>query len=254
VFFHHAAIYHGLFLIHSWDHPPSRFYTYLGPIGVSMFFMVSGYLFWKPLVRARSKPDWLQFFVARVFRIGPLYVVAVSVALTIAFVKSGLVVHVPYPRLAYELARWILSLGSAGAGSFNGLDEPDVLLGVTWTIQWEWCFYFSLPLLAIAARKKRAHLPFTCVALALCLLWLIVSGPIHSTDRPTAALVTLFLLGMLCASLRENEFALKLEEPTASLILLALMAMTFVFPKPYSAPPLCCWVPLSFLSFRELRY
>ncbi len=45
VFFHHAAIYHRFLLDGVWALPPSRFYALLGPVGVSVFFMITGYLF-----------------------------------------------------------------------------------------------------------------------------------------------------------------------------------------------------------------
>ena len=73
VFFHHAAIYHEYLLDQQWRLPPSRFYSLLGQVGVAMFFMITGYLFWSRVVTERGRLDWLQLYIGRVFRIGPLY-------------------------------------------------------------------------------------------------------------------------------------------------------------------------------------
>jgi peptidoglycan/LPS O-acetylase OafA/YrhL len=52
VFFHHAVITYFYLANGRWDTPPSRFYTLAGHIGVDMFFMITGYLFWSRLIRA----------------------------------------------------------------------------------------------------------------------------------------------------------------------------------------------------------
>src|ERR1700693_1014771 len=89
VVFSHVAVYHDFLLSGQWHLPPSRFYALLGPIGVSMFFMVTGYLFWSRLIRERGRPAWLSLYIGRVFRIGPLYLAAVSILLLIVFVPTG---------------------------------------------------------------------------------------------------------------------------------------------------------------------
>ncbi|WP_419760663.1 acyltransferase family protein [Acidisoma sp.] len=45
VFIHHSVIYHQYLLTGRWDVPPSVFYTNIGKAGVTVFFMITGYLF-----------------------------------------------------------------------------------------------------------------------------------------------------------------------------------------------------------------
>jgi peptidoglycan/LPS O-acetylase OafA/YrhL len=56
VFFHHTAIWHQYLITGEWRFPPSRFYANLGPAGVSMFFMITGYLFWSQTLKAKGRP------------------------------------------------------------------------------------------------------------------------------------------------------------------------------------------------------
>src|SRR5258708_2116203 len=67
VFFHHAAIYHQYSQTGKWYLPPSRFYADLGPIGVAMFFMVTGYLFWTQMLKAEGKPNLAKLYLGRIF-------------------------------------------------------------------------------------------------------------------------------------------------------------------------------------------
>ena len=40
--------------------PPSVFYTNIGKAGVTVFFMITGYLFWTQILRAEGRPDFLK--------------------------------------------------------------------------------------------------------------------------------------------------------------------------------------------------
>lgn len=71
--------------------PPSRILDWIsfptlnyGPFGVSIFFLISGFVI--PFSLARSKP--LAFLVSRVFRIYPTYIVATAISLTCVWISS----------------------------------------------------------------------------------------------------------------------------------------------------------------------
>jgi peptidoglycan/LPS O-acetylase OafA/YrhL len=59
----------------------------LGPFGVSMFFMITGYLFYSQLLKGKGRPNWKKLYIGRVFRIIPLYWFAV------ALVVFGVAIH-----------------------------------------------------------------------------------------------------------------------------------------------------------------
>jgi peptidoglycan/LPS O-acetylase OafA/YrhL len=89
VFFHHAAIYHQYLLTGDWALPPSRFYANLGQGGVSVFFMITGYLFWTQVLKAKGRLNLLKLYIGRTFRIVPLYLLlAFFVLLSVGFITG----------------------------------------------------------------------------------------------------------------------------------------------------------------------
>jgi peptidoglycan/LPS O-acetylase OafA/YrhL len=217
VVFHHVAVYHEYLVSGRWETPPEPFYAMLGPMAVSLFFMITGYLFWGRLIRTKGKPGWIALYINRLFRIAPLYLVAVVAMLAAVAVLSGFTLHVGKLRLIHELGRWLGTFGVLIGGEVNGYTDADVLLArVTWTIQFEWFFYFSLPVLSLATRGRRWHLPFASLASAACVMWIAF----HASGRAE----TVFAFGMLCASLQESGLLLRIPNWVSSVAILALMA------------------------------
>ena len=239
VVFHHAAIYHRFLLDGRWELPPSRFYTMLGQVGVAMFFMVTGYLFWSRLIEEAGRPAWLRLYVGRIFRIGPLYLAAVGAMLALVAIGTELQPTATVTQLVRQVGPW-LTLGFLSGSNVNGYPSTDLLLaGVTWTLHYEWLFYLCLPVAALAARDRRLHLPFTLAGLAACLLWMAVHPGYSKGSALDLACAALFLSGMTCASLHSCGLVMRLSDKVASATVLALLALTFaLFPAAYAAGPL----------------
>jgi peptidoglycan/LPS O-acetylase OafA/YrhL len=227
VVFHHGAVYHQYLLNDTWQAPPSQFYSLIGPVGVAMFFMITGYLFWSRLVEHKGRVDWLRLYVGRVFRIGPLYLFAIAVALAIITARSGFHLKVPPVEFAKQLSRWI-ALGFLKLPDINSYPDASlVLANVTWTLRFEWAFYASLLPLAFVAGRDKLHLPFAATALIACLVFVAVHvQPTHNTY--VAAYAAQFLLGMTSGSLIREGMAGKIPDKLASLIAAALMCVVFV--------------------------
>ena len=234
VFFHHVALIHAESLTKVWRLTPSAFFNSLGPTGVAFFFMITGFLFWSRLIRSAERPAWPSFYLNRIFRIGPLFLFAAGLAMLAATYKAG------FPHGLQALQR-------LGSWLFLGVlpfQDGGWLVGVTWSIQYEWFFYLSLPLLAFFARR-RVHLPFVLTALALCTLGEILcsAGRLGHPD-PAALLglalpltyVTLFLLGMLSATLTRLNVIGRLPDPLASLAVLLCAVTFFVLKDPAQLP------------------
>lgn len=133
VFVHHASIWYFFLQTGKWVVPESRLYTHLGQTTVSLFFMITGFLFFGKLRQSRGSPiDWLRLYVSRCLRILPLYVLVMLLgAVLIALIRySG----------------WVSPLGEPwNEKSLTGLFTA----GVTWTLSYEWKFYYALPLFAL---------------------------------------------------------------------------------------------------------
>jgi peptidoglycan/LPS O-acetylase OafA/YrhL len=121
----------------TWKPPADRVYAMLGPVPVSMFFMITGFLFWSQIIAKRGRPDWLRLYIGRLFRIGPIYLAAVAVMLACTFALTGPHIAVPLAQLAKELAMW-LALGFVIGGPVNGHVEASILLAkVTWSLAFD---------------------------------------------------------------------------------------------------------------------
>jgi len=116
--------------------------------------MITGFLFWGKILDAKDNQlDWDSLFLGRIKRIMPLFLFALTLMLTIAFFSTGFVLQVPTSRLAWQIGRWA-SFTLTGLPSINGFNETVPLLGVVWTLRYEWLFYLALPLLAGLVRKS----------------------------------------------------------------------------------------------------
>lgn len=103
--------------------------------GVSLFFVISGFLLFRPLARALDKNapvDIGAYFQSRAFRILPLYLVVVAVIFSLDSSRRG-------------VDQVIRSLTFTGV--YSGARIPDVVYPVSWSLDDEVVFYLFLPVL-----------------------------------------------------------------------------------------------------------
>jgi peptidoglycan/LPS O-acetylase OafA/YrhL len=128
-------------------HPTLGAYTArLGGIGVAIFFVISGFLLYRPYALAHlsreAAPSTAPFYRRRFLRIFPAYWVAFTVY---AFVLQLQSVHGVRQGVLYY-------------GLFQVYDRHRVLTGLaqTWSLGTEVSFYLALPLLAVVAHRLAA--------------------------------------------------------------------------------------------------
>ena len=228
VVFHHAAIYHGYLMDGVWKTPPSHVFALLGPVGVDLFFMITGFLFWGQMMRVEGRPSWIALYLGRVFRIGPLYLFAVTILFLIVAVQTRFTLQEPVTRLVRHGLTWLaLGLPKTTDTMINAYQHTNIpLAGVTWTLSWEWRFYLSLPFLALAARTTKRSLIVVLLSLVLCELGVRL---LH-WDGEVITYVVLFLLGMLCACLQRLGWTGRLPQAAGSSIIAILAVAVFLFP------------------------
>jgi peptidoglycan/LPS O-acetylase OafA/YrhL len=233
VVFHHVAVYHHFLQTGEWVMPPSHVFAMLGPFGVSVFFLITSYLFWSRILREKGKTKWRSLYIGRIFRIGPLYLFAVAWMIFLVLHHDGFVLRQPLYKVVAEILAWS-SLGLTYGPNINHSPESWTwLAGVTWSIQWEWFFYLSLPLLAIAARFR--HLLLLACTLSAVLLAEILVPALPFPGQ--LILVSLFLAGMLCASLVQQGFHLRIPDWQSSTLVLVMLLLVFRFKTVYSPGP-----------------
>lgn len=174
VYLHHAAIWYFYLRTDQWRVPPSHLYTHFGEASVAVFFMVTGLLFFGKLRRARGQRiDWAQLYTGRLLRLGPLYALALCALLLTVAVQSDWQLRVEPLDLLTGLIRWA-SFTALGAPDLNGVRNTGLILaGVTWSLPYEWFFYFTLPLWAALMKVNvpRKQWAWGLVALLVFLVW-----------------------------------------------------------------------------------
>jgi len=239
VFFHHAALYHSFIQDGRWRPPSDRLYGLLGSFGVSLFFMITGFLFWSQILDKHGRPDWGRLYIGRVFRIGPIYLAAVAAMVACVFFLTGAHLQVSMGTLARQLAEWG-ALGLRSGSPINGFPEPGVLLAnVTWSLRWEWFFYASLIVTALFARNRIMAWALPSVGLVAS-LGLLVRG--HSAvGAPSAfAFIALFCIGMLTAAARGMASKVAFQTPLFSAIAAALLLSVLgACSTAYAILPIC---------------
>jgi peptidoglycan/LPS O-acetylase OafA/YrhL len=166
-----------------------------------------------------------------VFRIAPLYLVAVIAMFMIVLTQTDFQLAVPVRQLIGQVSAW-LALGALTAPDVNGYPgTTDLLAGVTWTLQYEWAFYCSLPILAVAARQGWLHLPVSAAGFLVSL----VMSKIYGVQLIFAAL---FFMGMTSASIHASGLNRALPDHFASFLAVGLIAGTmFLYPTAYAVEP-----------------
>lgn len=111
-----------------------------GGAGVIVFFLVSGYI----ISQVLSLEQTTSFLIRRVFRIYPLYIIAVLIQIIVQKSWAGLSLNVLLPQLLLM-------------GDFFG--TPYTLAGVEWTLRVEIIFYAFMAMLKMAGFwGERKHL------------------------------------------------------------------------------------------------
>jgi peptidoglycan/LPS O-acetylase OafA/YrhL len=131
--------------------PVDNFQSQLGSASVSIFFMISAYLFCGPLIKKRGTLDVLKLAESRVIRIVPLYALVVCMTVLFALWITDFELAVSSATLLVSIAR-ISMFNFVDMYQINNVDVW-AFVGPFWTLRYEWMLYASLPLLALAIRR-----------------------------------------------------------------------------------------------------
>ena len=164
VFVHHAYLTRHAALVGSWGTTGNAFIQVLGLGSVSIFFMITAFLFWSRVIARAGMIAPLALYRARFGRIFPAFAGSVVALLAVVAWQTHGVLAEPPAIVAIEAARQF-SLGLATGSIVNGLPHADLIdAGVTWSLGFEAVFYALLPLLALAVRVRRSWLAMLFIA------------------------------------------------------------------------------------------
>ena len=142
-----------------------------GNYGVTMFFVISGYLIasnakrrWPDLARI----DRRGFYVLRIARIGPCLLLLLGIVDILAW--SGLAVFQNHAPQGTLVSLWVVNLASLTfwmnvlIGHDGWVNYP---LGVLWSLSVEEVFYLAFPLLCALLRRPSRLIAFWAVIIVL---------------------------------------------------------------------------------------
>lgn len=156
-----------------WDwhkNPLASSVAIAGGTGVTLFFVLSGFLLFLPyakaLLFAGRKPLARSFYVRRALRIVPAYYL--SLFLLIYFSAPQYL----QPANIRNLGLFLTFFMDSSKDTFRQINGP------YWTLAVEWQFYMILPLLALGLLLlvKKVRLAWRLPVIASCLLIIIVGG------------------------------------------------------------------------------
>lgn len=151
VFFTHVIATYGYYTEGRGYSTFSPVHATMGQVGVSIFFMITGFLFWRRVLRSGDGIDARALYVSRIRRLVPMYAVSVALALLVVAAMTGFTLREPLVPFLKELRTW-LAFGFMNASDLNGVKDAHIINAVYWTLAYEWSFYVALPLLALFAR------------------------------------------------------------------------------------------------------
>lgn len=246
VFVHHASCARNFFLHGRWE-PMDAVFSQMGTYAVTLFFFITGFLFWTKLQRD-PRPGLARHLRSRIRRLGPAYWASVAViVLLVAAVSHGRLQESPV-ALAKHLGSWVLF---TLPGLININDVRDTWMfdaGVAWTLRLEWMFYLLIPFCGwFAGRAWRAGI---FLAVLAGLHWLAtravsvdaIPWVLRDLALQSALYLLLFFSGGIVAAavrpwLRERFSRIDFRRPVFSAAGVAAVAATIIFvEQPYGSP------------------
>lgn len=223
VFLHHSVIWYFFLRTGQWKVAPSNLYTHFGQSSVTLFFMITGFLFFSKLIDGQKKPiDWNYLFLSRILRLTPLYFSLVIILLIIVGQLSGFTLVESPARLLKGISRWVIFTAS-GAPDLNGVKGTSLIVAsVTWSLPYEWFFYLSLPLFSIPFR-----IPSQKIYIIVGILGII--GAV-TCGRTRLIIISAFSGGVIAAFLvRSKKFRSFAVLRISSLIVTCCIAVSVIY-------------------------
>lgn len=168
VFIHHSAVWHQYLNNGLWELPNSNLFSQLGQTSVSLFFMITAFLFISKLLNANEKEiDWKALYISRFFRLVPMYLFSIFILILIVLIISNWQIKVSVFLLVKNIIYW-LTFTILNGPDINGSIYTGIInAGVVWSLPYEWLFYFSLPLLSLFIIKEKPDKSIILMSLVL---------------------------------------------------------------------------------------
>ncbi len=177
VFIHHATIWHQYLQKADWDVPKSNLYTLLGQGSVSLFFMITSFLFVSKILQAKNGEfNFKHFFISRIYRLTPLYLFTVFLLVVIVMFVTHWHLNVSPLKFLNSVVAWMLFSIFGDPVINNSSFTTLANAGVAWSLPYEWLFYFSVPLIYIITWRRKIPILFFILSVGFLVFFFIKNG------------------------------------------------------------------------------
>jgi len=214
VFIHHSSIWHQYLQTGVWEAPKSNLYTQFGQTSVSLFFMITSFLFISKLLNSSEKGfNWRNFFISRIFRLIPMYYFSLCLIIISILFISHWQLNVGFPDFFKSIFSWCFFTIYATPYINNSEFTSYINAGVIQTLPYEWMFYFSLPLISIFILKIKPKIGYIILSIVFIIIFYKVHGIWEYYIYP-------FIGGAIAPILLKYNRSLKINDTYASIIIL----------------------------------
>ena len=175
----------------------------LGAIGVQIFFCITGFLFTRKALTDKNI-NWNNFFLSRIKRLVPLYVLFFLLLITISlFIANKIDVNFLIQSLK------MLTLGLMGSDYVLTGENLSHLTSILWTLPYEIKFYIALPALCAAISTRTSLL----ISTLFILIFAAASLYIYSFNA-----WVYFIIGGVTAFINEKHISVNLLKKHSNII------------------------------------
>ena len=215
VFIHHSTVWFQFIEEGNWRLPDSNLYIHFGETSVALFFMITSFLFVTKLNHIKENEfNWKVFFISRFFRLAPMYYFSILLIFICVFQISNWSINTNLFTFTKSLFNW-LTFTIIGRPDINNCVFTDKInAGVTWTLTYEWLFYFSLPIISFFISYKKPKVIFLIISVLF-----IIFFTLHNIIQPYH--IYAFIGGAIAPFLLKFDFInTKIKNNIASIIVI----------------------------------
>ena len=223
VFLHHSYIWSVYLRTNKWEEPQSNLFNHFGQTSVSFFFIITAFLFTTKLLNNKTQNfDWKKYIYSRFFRMFPMYFFSIIFVFIVVFFESNFEQKTSIFNILKNTLSWLF-FTVCGSNDINAVTNTFIIdAGVSWTLPYEWLFYFLLPLLALAFKIKvnlKTFVFYTTISVAIAIL-----------NKVSFTYFIPFIGGVLSAIFIHNyDLKVQLKKNIFSLIGISLVVITIAF-------------------------
>lgn len=235
IVFLHATVWYNLVYTKEFKGAAGSNIDLLGTSGLCIFFMISAFLFWTRWLNHQGKIKVIPFYTKRFFRIAPIYYLCILCLFIAVMSKTSWHLDVPVLSFIKQIFAW-LTFGLFSFPPINGYGLTSLLvMGVVWTIPYEWMLYLTLPVIGVFSKNIWLSLGFS---IALCFVTIMAQfyWKIHFLATNDMMPFASYAIGILIATLKQMKWQPPFNDICGSLIMVACICLLLIFCREYPEP------------------